>query len=281
MRESAEPSGQFNWVMIASKTRFANIASVGPPSTTGVIYVPAARNRQGQRDLPERLPAGAAQRPRRVDQVSVDRIQADIDVEDHEGQQEMHQADDHGPLVIEHLDRFVGDAQPLQRHVHDAAGPQDVDPGHRPDDVADPERQHQQKQQEGLVLELGSGDEIGGDIARHRANHGGGEGDPDREHHDVPIERVGQNLFPIIQVKAGQIGAGGGPQPERINDDEADRHDQQQKHRRQSRCQQPPRPPLIVHRVKRRHPELPPLDPRAFFSVLRISKREASARPYH
>jgi hypothetical protein len=97
------------------------------------------------------LPARRAERAGRVLQRGVDAVETDVDVEDHEGQQEMHQPQDHGRLVVEHLDRLVDDPDPHQRGIDRARGPENVDPGHGADDVADPERQHQQQQQNRLV----------------------------------------------------------------------------------------------------------------------------------
>ncbi len=67
--------------------------------------------RERQRDLLEGLPAGAAEGAGSRDQVAVDALEADIDVEDHIGEQEVHHPHDHRALGVEHADRLIDEAE--------------------------------------------------------------------------------------------------------------------------------------------------------------------------
>ena len=104
------------------------------------------QRRQGQRevDLPEDRARRRAQRGRCLQQPVVDA--------DHRGEQRQHQerqqhvghADGDAELVVEELHRRIGEAEPLQAAVHQAAIAQHDDPGIGAHQDADPERQHHQ-----------------------------------------------------------------------------------------------------------------------------------------
>ena len=152
-----------------------------------------ARHRQRQRDVDERRSTAGIEVARRGDQGIVETVDGHEERQDGEGQEAVGHAQHDGQVGVEQDDRLAGDAEGLEDGVRDPVVTQDDHPGVGPDEVAGPEGQHHQDQQERLVAAAVARDPIGDGVADGQAQDGRQrripEGIPDRRQEDR-IERL-------------------------------------------------------------------------------------------
>ena len=136
--------------------------------------------RERQRDAAERRHPARVEVGRRLDQPPVDLLQRHVERQDHERQEVVGDARDHGrargqqPPVVAHQPDF---AHALD---HPAAVGQDQLPGHRPQHVGREERQDDQQQDQVLVAAGLERREVGEREADDQAQHGRRRGVADR-----------------------------------------------------------------------------------------------------
>jgi hypothetical protein len=127
----------------------------------------------------------------------------------------------------------------------------DIDPAHGPDDKADPEREHNEKQEDCLVSGSASIEEICRDIAHYQAQSDSLKRNADGSEKDGRIEKVGEELGVITELKRRYVSATGGAQPETVHHDKAHRNDQQKEDSTHCWCEQSGRfPGFILHQIK-------------------------------
>ncbi len=106
--------------------------------------------------------------------------------------------------------------------VYQAGLAQYVDPAQRPDNIADPERQHEQQHQQEFELRPGLIEKIGRNISEHDAKQNCFQCNPKGSQKHPGIEEVLKELLVVAQLEGRNIGAGGSPNPEAVDDDKTD-----------------------------------------------------------
>jgi len=103
----------------------------------------------------------------------------------------------------------------------------DIDPAHGPDDEADPEREHNEKQENSFVSGSASIEKICRDIAHYEAQSDSLKRNTDGSKKDGRIEKVSEELGEITELESRNISATGRAQPETVHHDKAHRNNQQ------------------------------------------------------
>ena len=128
-------------------------------------------HRQRQRHVEERLRGRSRTGRARPRPAIVEPVDRDVQRQDRERQEPVGHAQHDGQVGVEQDDRLVDDPERRQHRVHHAVVAQDDHPGVGPDEVARPERQHHEDQQQRLVAPAVAADPVRDRVA-----------DQDREH---------------------------------------------------------------------------------------------------
>ena len=162
-------------------TIFAIVVVWAPPSMSGVTKSPSAGmnvrsdaatmpgHRQRQRDVEERAAPGCVQVARRLDEVEVEPVDRDEQRQDRERQEAVGHAQDHAEVGVDDSSGLVDEPGLHEQPVHDAVVAQDDQPGVGPDEVARPEREHDQDEQQDLAPPAVPGDPVRDRVADQRA----------------------------------------------------------------------------------------------------------------
>ena len=173
MNPSADPNGQSRPSRKRSWMTLAMVVCCAPPSRSGCHEVAHRRDeheqrggddaghRQRQRDVQEGAPPGGVQVARRRHQILVDAVDRDEHRQDRERQEPVGHPEDHREVGVEQDDRLARQPDRLEDRVHDAVVAQDDHPGVGPDQVARPEREHHEDQQQRLAMPAVARDPVG------------------------------------------------------------------------------------------------------------------------
>ena len=191
-------------------------------------------HRQRQRHVQERLPAAGVQVARGRDQRIVEPVDRDVQGQDRERQEAVGHAQHDGQVGVEQDDRLVDDPERRQDRVHHAVVAQDDHPGVGPDEVARPERQHHQDQQQRLVAPAVAADPVRDRVADDDREHGRqrrvAERVPDRGQ-----ERRRQRVRVVVEGQVVEV-----HRPELVLRAQADDEDDRERHEEEEG--QPPIP---------------------------------------
>ena len=88
-------------------------------------------------------------------------------------------------------------------------------------------RQHDEQKKSLLITAFAAVEKIGGNISQDNSENDGLKGDANRSNEDSGIEKIFEEFGVIAELKGGDVRSAGGAQPEAVNDDEADRYDQE------------------------------------------------------
>jgi hypothetical protein len=149
--------------------------------------------RQRQRDMEEGPDRAGAERLRRLVIGAVDGGERIGDRDDHVGQQDGEQADDHGIRGVEDGQRRIDDAGAAQRRAEHAAPPEQRHPAIGAHHVADHQREEQQDEAENAPARRHAGDREGGGIAEDERQAENDRRRPQRPQDDGGIEGIAQD----------------------------------------------------------------------------------------
>ena len=122
-------------------------------------------HRQRQRHVEERLPAARVQVACRPDERRIEPVDRDVQRQDRERQEAVGHPEHDREVGVEQDDRLGREPDRLEDRVHDAVVAQHDHPGVGPDEVAGPERQHHEDQEQTLVAPAVAADPVGQRVA--------------------------------------------------------------------------------------------------------------------
>ena len=116
---------------------------------------------------------------------------------------------------------------------------------------ADPEREHDEKQEDRFISSGASIEEICRNIAHYQAQSDSLKRNTDGSDKDGRIEKVSEKLGVITELKSRDVSPRRRSQPETVNHDKAHRNNQQKKDSTHCWCEQSGRfPEFILHQIK-------------------------------
>ena len=169
----------------------------------------------------------------RLEERPVEPLQADEDRQGHERQVVVDDAQEDGERRVQQLHI---DADGLQDARH-AVGPEDEHPGVGPDQEARPERDDDERHQDGLPRPSPRRKDVGQRIAEQQAQHGPAEGQRDRVGEG---REPGREACVLLQRQRRFVPAVGRPLPERDDRQEHERRDEEQPVPERGRQQEEP-----------------------------------------
>ena len=145
-------------------------------------------------------------RPERVQvppgrhQIGVQPVDRDEQRQDRERQEAVRHAEDHREVGVHEDDRLVREPDRLEDRVHDAVVAQQDHPRVGPDQVAGPEREHDEDDQQDLVATAVAADPVGDRIADRERQHRRDRRVPDRVQERRQEDRV-ERLEVVVQAR--------------------------------------------------------------------------------
>ncbi len=103
----------------------------------------------------------------------------------------------------------------------------DVDPAHGADDEADPKRQHNEQEKYFFKTAGAAVKKIGGDIADNYTEKDGLKGDANCSKKNFRVKEILEKFGIIAKLEGWNISTARGTEPETINDDKANRNDEE------------------------------------------------------
>jgi hypothetical protein len=127
----------------------------------------------------------------------------------------------------------------------------DIDPAHGPDDKTDPEREHNEKQEDCFVSGSASIEEIRRDIAHYQAQGDSLKRNTDGSEKYRGVKEISKELGEITELERRNISATGRSQPETVHHDKTHWNNQQKEDSTYCWCEQSGRfPEFILHQIK-------------------------------
>ncbi len=182
-----------------------------------------------QQDAEDRGPRRRAEVHRGLELVPVEPLERRVERQRREREVEVDEHEDHRrPVVEEERHRLVGDVRPLQEAVDRSALAEDVEPRVDAEQVARPEREDDEHEQEALELPRHVADEPVGERERDQdRDRGRGDGDPDRRPERPEIGRDAEEVAVVVErpvvddVVVDRL-------PEAVGDDQRERSDEEE-----------------------------------------------------
>jgi len=132
--------------------------------------------------------------------------------------------------------------------VYQTGVAQDIDPAHGPDNKTDPEREHNEKQEDCFVSGGASIEEICRDIAHYQAQSDTLKRNTDGSEKYRGVKEISKELGEITELERRDVRATGRSQPETINHNKAHWNNQQKEDSTHCWCKQSGRfPEFILH----------------------------------
>ncbi len=113
--------------------------------------------------------------------------------------------------------------------VDESRVPHDVDPAHGADNKADPKGQHNEQQKYFFKTAGAAIEKIGGDITHDNAEKDSLKGDTNGTQKDFWIKEIVEKFGIIAKLESRDVRTARGTEPEAVDDDEANRNDEEQK----------------------------------------------------
>ena len=183
---------------------------------------------------------GCAERSGGFHDLRVNRLEANVDIDDHQRQQELDHPDVNRKVVVEQRQRLGGQAEPEQQRIQQPLFTENRQPRHRSDDVTDPRWKQEQDDQHCPASGRHERDVIGWAITDDRANQGHSRRKPQGFCQNNPVERVAEKFAPIRERWRIGDRAGRKPGPERKKTDAEDRREYESDHAEERWRQQRP-----------------------------------------
>ena len=114
--------------------------------------------------------------------------------------------------------------------IDQAAVSKYVYPAQRPNNVTDPEWQHEQQHEQGLESRTGLIKKVSRNVAEYHAQHHTLQRDAQSAKQHWGVKKVGKEFFIIAQLKGGDVCSGDRSDPEAVNDDETDWDDKKEEY---------------------------------------------------
>jgi len=184
---------------------------------------------QGQGHFPEGLPFVAAHAPGCFQEIFVDSFQTDKYIQNHEGQEELDKAHEHGRLIVKQGQGLGYDPDFHEQVIQKACCSKDVNPAHGPDDETDPERQQNKKYQGLPEPGRAAVEKIGRNIPHDQTEKDTGQRNSDSPKEYARVKKIFKEFGVIAKLKSRYDRTGWRPQPEAVYHDKNNRNDQQQK----------------------------------------------------